>query len=672
VGILDEDVARVKEQTDLVALIGEHVALKRSGQRFSGMCPFHAEKTPSFSVNPELGFYFCFGCQVSGDAITFVREVEHLDFAEAVERLAARAGITLRYDDKRVSEDRKRKSRLVECVEEAVAFCHELLLTDPSAGAARKVLRSRGFDGDVARRFRLGYAPDGWDTLARHLGGKGFSRRDITDAGLAFVNRANRLQDHLRGRLLFPIFDREGHAVGFGGRALGDDGPKYKNTGETPIYHKSSLLYGLNWAKADIVSRDQVVLCEGYTDVIAFHLSGVTQAVATCGTALTDDHFRILKNLSRTIVLAYDADAAGQAAAEKCYRWEQEFEMQFSVASLPAGRDPADVWQDDSDALPAVLDDAVPLLQFRLDRRLGEADTSSLEGRARSAEHVAELIAEHPSDLVRDQYAVKLSERLDIDADRLRATVEEARRRPRRADRGDRRAHRSPARGAQHDPGGEEPPPDEHDAGPPGDDGPPRAPGPDRVEPDRVEMEALRWAVHDPATVADLLSAEVFRTGAARDVLAALASATTFDEAVAGAEAPTAALLRRLAVEEPWMPDVVEEDSDVDRSRDEPADATSPIAELRAVARRHAPDLVDVSSSPRSLAVEVVSQLVEDRSVRLLTILARDDPDRAMQLRGVVEDLREARRRDDSDGRETATLRLVAWVREGASMMGDS
>ncbi len=434
-GILDEDVLRVKEQTDLVALIGEHVALKRSGQRFSGLCPFHAEKTPSFSVNPDLGFYYCFGCQASGDAITFLREVEHLDFAEAVERLAGLSGITLRYDDKRVSEDRKRRDRLVEVVETAVAWCHELLLTDPDAGGARKALRSRGFDGDVARRFRLGFAPSGWDKLARHLTKAGFTRRDVVDAGMAFVNKADRLQDHLRGRLLFPIYDREGHAVGFGGRALGDDGPKYKNTGETPIYHKSSLLYGLNWAKADIVGRDQIVLCEGYTDVIAFHLADVTQAVATCGTSLTDDHFRILKNLSRNIVLAYDADAAGQAAAEKCYRWEQEFEMHFGVAALPADRDPAEVWQDDPDALPKVLDVAVPLLQFRLDRRLDAADTTSLEGRARSAEYVADLIAEHPSELVRDQYAVKLSERLDIDADRLRHTVEEARRRGPKPDR---------------------------------------------------------------------------------------------------------------------------------------------------------------------------------------------------------------------------------------------
>ncbi|MCZ7530600.1 MAG: DNA primase [Acidimicrobiia bacterium] len=651
-GILDEDVIRVKEQTDLVALIGEHVALKRSGQRFTGLCPFHAEKTPSFSVNPDLGFYYCFGCQASGDAITFLREVEHLDFADAVERLAGRSGITLRYDDKRVSEDRKRRDRLVEVVETAVAWCHELLLTDPDAGGARRALRSRGFDGDVARRFRLGFAPDGWDKLARHLTKAGFSRRDVVDAGMAFVNKADRLQDHLRGRLLFPIYDREGHAVGFGGRALGDDGPKYKNTGETPIYHKSSLLYGLNWAKADIVGRDQIVLCEGYTDVIAFHLTGVTQAVATCGTSLTDDHFRILKNLSRNIVLAYDADAAGQAAAEKCYRWEQEFEMHFGVAALPAGRDPAEVWQDDPDALPKVLDVAVPLLQFRLDRRLDAADTTSLEGRARSAEYVADLIAEHPSELVRDQYAVKLSERLDIDADRLRSTIEEARRRGPKPDR--------PTRSSRVVENQDEPP-DEgtEDAAP--------LSGPD---PDRVELEALRWAVHDPEVVADLLGPETFRTDAARLVFEALAGAATLDEAVSTAEPRTAALLTRLAVEEPWQP--APSDPEERREGTGSSDSSSPISALREIAREHAPDRVDLTHTPRQLAVDVVAQLVEERAGRLLTRLTRDDQDRAMELRRTLEDLREARGRDDDEGREMATLRLVAWLRDSTTTRGDS
>src|SRR5215471_14478023 len=350
-GILDEDVARVRDATDLVALASEHLALKRVGRNFVGLCPFHAEKTPSFNVNPEMGRYKCWGCQAGGDAITFVREVEHLDFVDAVERLAARAGITLRYDTQSATKDRSRKQRLQEAVAAAIAYYHERLLGSDDAAIARRYLRSRGFDGDAVRQFQLGYSPDDWDRLSIHLQQQKFARDDIEGAGLAFVNRANKLQDQFRGRVMFPIYDQRGDAVGFGGRALGDEQPKYKNSPETPIYQKSRLLYGLNWAKGDVVARGQVVICEGYTDVMAFALAGSPNAVATCGTALADDHFQILKNLTRKIVLAYDADSAGQGAAEKWYGWEQQFDIEVRVADLTAGRDPADVWQEDPQAL---------------------------------------------------------------------------------------------------------------------------------------------------------------------------------------------------------------------------------------------------------------------------------------------------------------------------------
>src|SRR5882757_11381208 len=429
-GILDDDVARVREATDLVALAGEHIALKRVGRRFMGLCPFHTEKTPSFSVNPELGVYYCFGCQKSGDSITFIREIEHLDFVEAVERLAARAGITLRYDNVAVGKDRKRKERLSEVVGAAIAFYHRLLVEAPEGGSGRKHLRARNFDGDAARRFHLGWAPDGYDALSVHLQREGFERKDIEEAGLAFVNRVNKLQDQFRSRLMFPIYDSRGEPAGFGGRALGDEMPKYKNSPETPIYQKSRLLYGLNWAKGEIVARGEVVICEGYTDVMAFALAGAPNAVATCGTALADEHFLTLKNLARKVTLAYDADSAGQAAAERCYQWEQRFEVQFQVADLPAGRDPADVWKDDPQQLVGAVKGAVPFLEFRLDRLLRSADTSTLEGRARTAREGAGLIAEHPNDLVRDQYVMKLAGRLEIEPDRVREAVGQMRSRP--------------------------------------------------------------------------------------------------------------------------------------------------------------------------------------------------------------------------------------------------
>jgi DNA primase len=512
-GILDDDVARVREATDIVALVSEHVALKRVGRRFQGLCPFHQEKTPSFSVSPEKGVWHCFGCQKSGDAITFVREVEHLDFVEAIERLAGRVNITLRYDDASFSEERKRKQRLHEAVQAAIAFYHRHVLESPDGGLARRYLRSRGFDGDAVRKFSIGWAPDGYDPLSAHLQKAKFARQDIVDAGLAFVNRSNKLQDAIRGRLMFPIWDTKGDPVGFGGRTLTGDGPKYKNTAETAIYHKSRLLYGLNFAKGEIVAQGEVVICEGYTDVMAFALAGVPIAVATCGTALADEHFLTLKNLARKVTLAYDADAAGQAAAERCYQWEQRFEVQFQVADLPAGRDPADVWKDDPQQLVGAVKGAVPFLEFRLDRLLRAADTSTLEGRARAAQEGATLIGEHPNDLVRDQYVMKLAGRLEIEPDRVRQAVGEVRARP----------HVRPA---------SEP-----------------TPRPVARPVDRRELDALRWAVQAPELMSGRLDIALFVDPLARTAFGALTE-LPWHECLERATPEVAALLQRLAVED--------------------------------------------------------------------------------------------------------------------------
>jgi DNA primase len=519
-GILDEDVARVRDATDLVALAGEHLALKRVGRRFVGLCPFHAEKTPSFNVNPEIGRYFCFGCQASGDAISFVREVEHLDFVDAVERLAARAGITLRYDDRSVAKDKGRKARLIEAVGAAIDFYEQLLLQSDEGGRARRYLRSRGFDGDAVRRFHLGYSPDDWDRLSVHLQQRGFARGDIVDAGLAFVNKANKLQDQFRARLMFPIFDSKGDPVGFGGRALGDDGPKYKNSPETPIYQKSRLLYGLNWAKAEIVAHGEVVICEGYTDVMAFALAGLPNAVATCGTALADDHFQMLKNLARKVVLAYDSDAAGQGAAERWYGWEQRFEIEILVADLPAGRDPADVWREDPQLLLKARETAKPFMEFRVDRVLAAADFSTLEGRARAAELAAAIVAQHPSDLVRDQYVMKLAGVLQIDADRLREEVARARGAARPASTPRPRSERAPRR---------------------------------RV--DRRELDLLLYAVHEPELVVDWLDEYLFNDPVARAAFRAVLESDDVHEAIAATDGEVHDLLERVAVEEPVSDD---------------------------------------------------------------------------------------------------------------------
>ena len=339
-GIVADDIAKVRAATDIIAVISEHTEVKRSGRQWMARCPLHGERTPSMSVSPEKGVYYCFGCQRSGDVITFVQEIEGLDFAGAVETLAGRAGIQLRYTSRDESATRSRRKRLLEAVAKARDFYHQRLLDGRDAGPARNYLRSRGYDGDLVRRWKLGWAPDGWDRLARYLG---LSDEDLRDSGLGFVNRGERQQDFFRARVLFPISDERGDVVGFGGRVMpGADGPKYLNTSaEAKTYDKSRVLYGLHEHRRQIVKEAQAVVCEGYTDVIGCAEAGIELAVATCGTALTEDHVRLLKRFSADkLVLAFDADAAGAAAAGRVYAWERKFELEVLVADLPEGRDP--------------------------------------------------------------------------------------------------------------------------------------------------------------------------------------------------------------------------------------------------------------------------------------------------------------------------------------------
>lgn len=509
-GILEEDIARVRAATDLVEVAGEHVQTRRVGRRWVGLCPFHAEKTASFSINAEEGLYYCFGCQAKGDAITFVREVEHLDFAEAVERLASRAGIQLRYDDAREGKDRRRRARLIEALEAAVEWYHQCLLTAPDAAPARAYLRSRGYDGEVVRRFKLGWAPDGWDALSRALK---LPTDVLTEAGLGFVNRRNRHQDAFRARVMFPIFDASGAPVAFGGRVLpGGEGPKYKNSQETSIYAKRRTLYALNWAKSDVVSAGEVIVCEGYTDVIGCFQSGLPRAVATCGTALADEHFRTLKNFARRIVLAYDADAAGQAAAERFYEWEQRYEMDVAVARLEPGTDPGDMARRDPEALRAAVDEAKPLLAFRLDRVLSAADLRAPEGRARAAQAAMAVVSEHPQELVRDQYLMQVADRCRVDPDRLRHAMG-----PRsRSDR-----------------------PWQHLVEPrrPSDHGGP-------------ELEALRLAVHRRGEVVHRLHEVLFDDELHLAAFRAIGSSANLRDSIEAADPGAAELLQRLAVEE--------------------------------------------------------------------------------------------------------------------------
>ncbi|MEY2995969.1 MAG: primase, partial [Actinomycetota bacterium] len=381
-----------------------------------GLCPFHAEKSGSFNVREETGRYKCFGCQAGGDVFTFVQEIEHVDFVSAVEKLAGRAGITLRYTTGGEGKDRQRRKQLVGALDAAVEWYHQQLLTAPGARPARDYLRERGLAGDVARQFRLGWAPDEWDALSVHLRKEGFADDVLRDTGLAFTNRANRLQDAFRARVMFPIFTDGGEAVAFGGRILpgSTDPAKYKNSPETKVYQKSKTLYGLNWAKSDVVKVDQVIVCEGYTDVIGFHRAGVPRAVATCGTAFTEEHVRVLKRFASKVVLAFDADAAGQGAAEKFYEWERKYKVEVSVARFPDGKDPGDLASSDPAALAAAIDDAMPFLGFRVNRVVSQASLRSPEDRARVATRALEVINEHPDVNVRKLYAGEVAARVGI------------------------------------------------------------------------------------------------------------------------------------------------------------------------------------------------------------------------------------------------------------------
>jgi DNA primase len=552
--IPDEDVAQVRAATDIVALIGEHAALKRVGRRWTGLCPFHTEKSPSFSVNAEEGFYYCFGCQASGDAITFVRATEHLDFVDAVRLLADRAGVAL-HEDAEAGKDRKRRTDLLDALERAVVWYHERLLRAPDAGLARDYLRSRGYDGEVVRQFRLGWAPDEWDALSQALK---LPERVLTDSGLGFINRRGRAQDAFRGRVLFPICDPSGRPVALGGRILPPrpgqppaerPEPKYKNSQETAIYSKRRTLYALNWAKHDVIAQGEVVVCEGYTDVIGFFQAGVPRAVATCGTALAEEHFTLLRNFGRRIVLAYDADGAGQSATSRVYEWERKHEVDVVVADLPQGSDPGDLARSDPAALARAVAEARPFLQFRVDRILSAGDLTTAEGRARAAESALSAVAEHPDVLVRDQYVMQLSDRCRLDAPRLRERLEHLRAHPPAEPRHTRNepVTRNTPRG---DPGEvREPEDDANDWEEPVDVARPV------VQKSGPGLEALKLAVHRPEEVADRLHAVLFTDPLQRDAFNALVHHDDLHDAIASASPEVAGLLRRVTVEEPLVGD---------------------------------------------------------------------------------------------------------------------
>ncbi len=403
-----EDVERVRRSVNLASLFEAVTTVRRAGASWQAVCPFHAEKTPSLSIDPGRGLFHCFGCGQGGDVFTFLELTQGLEFREALQELADRAGITL---SGAPSSDRTREKRrrLLDAVEEAGRFYHETFLRAEEAAAARDYVRGRGYDREVVERFQLGFAPAGWDVLSRRLHERGFAERVILEAGLAKRNREGRLYDHIRGRLIFPIRNVSGALVGFGGRALGDEQPKYLNTPETPLYKKSDLLYGLDLARAGISRSGRAVVVEGYTDVIAFHQADYPAAVAACGTALGKSHLELLGRFASTIVLAFDADSAGERAAVRGdeLRISSNLDLDLRVAVMPPGRDPADLVrsEDGPQRLREIVEASELMIEFHLRAIFKRYDLSDAASCARAVSEAAPLIALRPNEVERDEHA---------------------------------------------------------------------------------------------------------------------------------------------------------------------------------------------------------------------------------------------------------------------------
>ncbi|MFC4906587.1 DNA primase [Actinomadura gamaensis] len=424
--IRNEDIALVRERSSIDAVIGEYLQLRSAGGgNLKGLCPFHDEKSPSFNVTPARGLWYCFGCGAGGDVIKFVQEIDHLTFTEAVERLAAKAGIQLRYEEGGAFEPRResgQRARLVEAHRAAAEFFAENLRA-PEGMIGRQFLSGRGFEAADAERFGVGFAPREWEGLVRHLRGRGFADAELIAGGLAKEGRRGPM-DRFRGRLMWPIRDLSGDVVGFGARKLyeDDDGPKYLNTPETPIFHKSNVLYGADLAKKDIARSRQAVVVEGYTDVMACHLSGVPTAVATCGTSFGDEHIKILRRLLMDqdefrgeVIFTFDGDAAGQKAALRAFEGEQKFVTQTFVAVQPDGLDPCDLRvQQGEAAVRDLVASRAPLFEFVVRSKIGEHDLNTAEGRLAALDAAAPVVARIKDRALRQMYAVSLDRWLGI------------------------------------------------------------------------------------------------------------------------------------------------------------------------------------------------------------------------------------------------------------------
>jgi DNA primase len=421
-----DSIERVKDAVDMVELVGARSDLRRVGSRWTGLCPFHDERTPSFSVNAENKLYHCFGCGESGDAIKFVRETEGLEFKEAVEVLAERYRVELKreQEDPEAEEREKRRKRLLALVDRTASYYERVLWESPEAAKAREYLAGRGLGEDVLRTFRVGYSPSAWDRVMMAAQRDGFSHEDLAAAGLGQRGRQGGFYDRFRGRIMFPLADPRGRVLGFGARSLRDEsGPKYVNTSENELYHKGRQLFGIDHARGPAARAGRVVAVEGYTDVLALHQAGVTEAVAIMGTALTQEQMAELGRAAGTVYLALDADRAGQEAMLRAARAAKERKLELLVVDMPEGADPADlVATQGADAFRDRLAQAREVPDFAARRVVAQADLDTSRGRDEAIVEVRPLVAElagRPA--TRDELLRYLSDRLDVDREYLLA-----------------------------------------------------------------------------------------------------------------------------------------------------------------------------------------------------------------------------------------------------------
>ncbi|CAB4600730.1 unannotated protein [freshwater metagenome] len=429
--IRDEDVQYIRERAPIDEVVGDYVQLKSAGGgQKKGLCPFHDEKSPSFNVNPSKGFFHCFGCGTGGDVIAFLMKIDHLSFTETVERIADRMGYTLRYDESFTgsSAPTGNRSRLIAAHAAAAKFYQDLLNTSQDAAFGRELLTKRGFDRAACEAFGVGYAPNSWDGLTKHLRALDFTIDELELAGLSTMGERGPI-DKFRNRLMWPIRDISGDVVGFGARKLASDeedqGPKYLNTSETPIYKKSQVLYGLDLAKKEIAKKRQVVVVEGYTDVMACHLAGITTAVATCGTAFGADHIRIIRRLLMDddafrgeVIFTFDGDAAGQKAAMRAFSEDQKFVTQTFVAVEPDGLDPCDLRQNNGDlALRDLIARRIPLFEFAIKTELKLHNLNTAEGRINALNAAAPLVSQIRDKSLRPEYARLLAGWLGVEVE---------------------------------------------------------------------------------------------------------------------------------------------------------------------------------------------------------------------------------------------------------------